>query len=902
MPVRPESFGPTDWDVEFVDPACIYHGSRVRPVRKEGVDLLVDSIRRTGWDPTSLVVLYRDPDQAADTHTPQRFLCLDGMHRVHAVRHLLAEKHTDWPSEWVDAENGDVRMRCSVIRGAPARESVVKYALLRNSQTSAVVKTSYIDTLTSIGAACQAAVIELPGIPQSDKLFKLKVFDIMKRSSALSNSTLRGDLSMQFDLHQDGTLAILEAIGDQHGHGWFTRKNLAELAGKAGPKFVLRVLGSWIERCNLLSSTRSRLPKTDVRKGQFFSYLVPLVSSYYETIGRLCNAEHSAMASCCTADPDTLKAAMDAVVHSLELEVDSVRAGEKPEVSSELKKLVLARTAALFPPVPRLEEPVAPAPPRTAAPATPDRVVALPQKPRSPVAKQSAPTYPPEARTPPVEKDDYALPPLTPPIEAEILCTSTSAPPPDNASVGGDPLVMKKIGDNDAAVPGFGNSDAPAEASATSPEKHTAIRDSADATPLAAESSDSEIAVSDTTAVRRVPRKRNLQQAFLGESSVPQQRRRKKNRRVVRAEESAEEFEDDPSPPSDLSDSAERSDCIEDENNIPLGASGRPAIQPDVIPYASAICRKFGRLELARFYACTVIPGSGDERLFASDFYISHMNQVGYCVIPDIFSEELSSTSVMSRDDVNTLLDFFKATFLKEDGKCCDDGPIAFAPILNTEDTTDAARDASLRFQTSMDSIHQHLEKSHPELFRLKLRLDIVAALLLKELRVESSPTCNYRLPNTGGRLLLSAPGCSAQVPHTDYKVRYLENGREVFDPSYFVIQTGRDNASLLVWPGSHHIAAEFERFADACKANETNPGVLVHDKLTLQTYEKRLCGDLKPQQVHIPPFSAFIGRGDLVHAGDAHNGPEPTVRTHVHCTATRDMLANSIFIRPFGN
>jgi hypothetical protein len=40
----------------------------------------------------------------------------------------------------------------------------------------------------------------------------------------------------------------------------------------------------------------------------------------------------------------------------------------------------------------------------------------------------------------------------------------------------------------------------------------------------------------------------------------------------------------------------------------------RPAIKPDVIPSASAICRKFGRLELARFYACEVIPGSGDER------------------------------------------------------------------------------------------------------------------------------------------------------------------------------------------------------------------------------------------------------------------------------------------------
>jgi hypothetical protein len=63
-------------------------------------------------------------------HTLQRFLCLDGMHRVHAVRQLLAEKHSEWPRDWVYAGDGDVLMRCSVIRGAPARESVVKYALL----------------------------------------------------------------------------------------------------------------------------------------------------------------------------------------------------------------------------------------------------------------------------------------------------------------------------------------------------------------------------------------------------------------------------------------------------------------------------------------------------------------------------------------------------------------------------------------------------------------------------------------------------------------------------------------------------------------------------------------------------------------------------------------------------
>ena len=118
-----------------------------------------------------------------------------------------------------------------------------------------------------------------------------------------------------------------------------------------------------------------------------------------------------------------------------------------------------------------------------------------------------------------------------------------------------------------------------------------------------------------------------------------------------------------------------------------------------------------------------------------------------------------------------------------------------------------------------------------PDLFMLSLRLDIVAGLILNELLVESFPTCNYRLHNTEGRVLLSTPGCGAQISHNDYEVRNMENGRDVLDPSYFVIQTGCDNAALLVWLWSHHIAAEFEWFNEACKAKEHNPGVLVQEK-----------------------------------------------------------------------
>jgi hypothetical protein len=64
-------------------------------------------------------------------------LCEDYIHRVHAVRHLLVEIHSDSPRDWVDAETRIVRMCCPVVRGAPAGESVVTFSHLRIYQTTA---------------------------------------------------------------------------------------------------------------------------------------------------------------------------------------------------------------------------------------------------------------------------------------------------------------------------------------------------------------------------------------------------------------------------------------------------------------------------------------------------------------------------------------------------------------------------------------------------------------------------------------------------------------------------------------------------------------------------------------------------------------------------------------------
>jgi hypothetical protein len=81
-------------------------------------------------------------------------------------------------------------------------------------------------------------------------------------------------------------------------------------------------------------------------------------------------------------------------------------------------------------------------------------------------------------------------------------------------------------------------------------------------------------------------------------------------------------------------------------------------------------------------------------------------------------------------------------------------------------------------------------------MFEIKLKLDLAAALVLRDLGMKE-----HSLPDTGGRLLLSEPGCTAQPLHTDYAVRYAESGGIVRDCSYFVMYSGREAQPSLCCP-----------------------------------------------------------------------------------------------------
>ena len=102
------------------------------------------------------------------------------------------------------------------------------------------------------------------------------------------------------------------------------------------------------------------------------------------------------------------------------------------------------------------------------------------------------------------------------------------------------------------------------------------------------------------------------------------------------------------------------------------------------------------------------------------------------------------------------------------------------------------------------------------------------------------------------------------------------------------------------MWPGSHEVVAYFERTLEACRTHNFPPGTLIKRRRDVDEQDNELCRSLPSQRVAIPPYSTFVCRGDLMHAGDAHGGAEVAIRAHIHCTANKDIVYNNVFMKPF--
>jgi hypothetical protein len=199
-----------------------------------------------------------------------------------------------------------------------------------------------------------------------------------------------------------------------------------------------------------------------------------------------------------------------------------------------------------------------------------------------------------------------------------------------------------------------------------------------------------------------------------------------------------------------------------------------------------------------------------------------------------------------------------------------------------------SSRTKSLRFQSPREAITQHLEQLHPEIFAQKLIVDIFIACIV-EILVHPGGHGEYSMPNSGSRLLLTAPGCRAKCMQRDFDDR-LDNDvpLPVDDPSYFAIVTGADAAPLLVIPGSHGLVARIEHLLT--RGSPKDRAAIEADGIGNMAIKKT---------VLIKPYSVFIGRGDLVHAGAGRSPTEkgPAVRFHTYVMRKgKDKIEDHLF------
>ena len=915
---RPVPLPELHYDVLFVDPRNIEAGSCVRDMREEGVSAISRSILRSGWKPGSLVLVYRvqaATAAAADPETPRggaaqapahKFHGLDGMHRVMAVRALAENTEVKWPSDWpVDPETCRVRMRVGVLRKEMSQREVVEQALVLNKQTEVCVPLSQLN----IYSAFEALSAALPEVPRdlptavgskankerrkaekerekAEKEKEKSIISIVKSRCGFTEKTVSDDYQLYKAFKKGNFLPTFLRLGKKYGHGWFTRSNLKALSTSVGVWFFLKTFEMYAE----LKTGRGFPVKTDTARGIFFGKMHGLVTEYYRKTKEHCaRTRPAAVTKCCLSDTELIKKAVVTVSISLER-------WEKGDEFKAALAFIQKLCALVNKSHEKFEAPSTPkAPLRTGAldvdgAATrqeADRLLEQVTRERTPTVSQEVQesTLGESTRTDPRNEEQQSnMIELQEALPAVIRLRSAPAPvQAQDAS----PAQRSEIPQEAALISASPNSESFSERSVLGSVKPTGQGSSPDPKSLpqnseAVENEGNESASSSSSDVvqpRRSKRRRIETVAFQVDVPTRAGKGRRTPRHVgPRNRDEIFAFDDDPS-------------AHGDGESVFLP---RPATAPKTIPDESAIFRIFGS-RLPDMVKIKYFQGSTDIVKVRRAIKYGLLRDLGYVVLDNIFGKEtteedaVQAACIMSRRSVDQLFQHFSLAFENETKACCS-GERAVAcwdKIYND------GSDMAVRFQTPREAIYQHLERSHPELFEAKLRLDLLLAVLLEELSIEDSSKNSYLIPKTGARLLLGAPGCTPQQPHTDFEVRFGEFGACAPDPSYFMVVTGADWASILAWPSSHRLVSSFDYYSSTAKGDDVIAEI--------ERWEAIEYSAQKPQRVSIPPYSAFVGRGDLVHAGDGRDGPKPAVRAHIHCVATKDKVADNVFLRSFG-
>lgn len=143
--------------------------------------------------------------------------------------------------------------------------------------------------------------------------------------------------------------------------------------------------------------------------------------------------------------------------------------------------------------------------------------------------------------------------------------------------------------------------------------------------------------------------------------------------------------------------------------------------------------------------------------------------------------------------------------------------------------------------------------------------------------------------PKTGGRWLVASRGCLRQQLHTDFEVQCRLNGEEALlvdeakqNPGFFTVTTAGNAVVLWLCPFSHYLVATAE-------------------EKSLQALSR----SLKAVKVIIPPFSIFVGRGDMFHAGAAfedYDTDSESLRYRLYFVPENRKLTDQVYLQRLFN
>mgnify|MGYP003487394939 FL=1 len=613
-------------DFALIDPYNIDPGARIRPVRNEGVQEVLRSVLESGiWSTSHTIIVYRDPDKAEDA-LPPRYMCVDGMHRVRAIRQLAADNFSGWPEGWYDASKGKLSIGCQVLRKPLPPKKLIHYAIMLNDQTQSVVRTSYLDTLMSIDAARSIAARELPGKSVIDSAFKRLIIQMTFTGHRRLRPETMKDIAILHGLEQDGEMALIMEIAERYDHGWFTRNNVSILLKTECDKFLLRVVRSWLDKSVIgHPAFPSDIPEEDFQKGKAFMNVVKTLPFYYSMLCDICNAAHgtSLPQPCCKGDERLLNAMYSHIADAMlgkGLETEPVLqmfTGENPTLEELIRQHVERRTKALAPPTP----------PRLSTLPPPSSQLPV-QSPTLQVAARAGDVSTPPTAAPSTSAAGVSIDGAPTSVDADVDVISTR-----RSSEGRGPIRVDDVDDDDSdeeegsdsdaadsedrapfepdeniqlefaeleevetgnfeiggMAPVLTRQDAADSGSGDGAEQSSSSKD-AEAGSTADNDSGGDADGHETRDVRRSSRMRTAVEAF-----SPDELRAPKRRSFRR--ESSEAFDDDPAKPAIVDGNSSQ------EEDDPLVEGQRRVTPPSVIPRESAIHRKFKLGELDRLWS-----------------------------------------------------------------------------------------------------------------------------------------------------------------------------------------------------------------------------------------------------------------------------------------------------------